>query len=83
MIVDVICFVLPGLSAEEVQERVISAMVEAGATPEEIAQVLVQQQLLEAIGKSPEQMSKSLLKHLRSGETISPEEILSILKSGH
>jgi plasmid maintenance system antidote protein VapI len=57
-------------------------MVESGATPEEIAQVLVQQQLLEAIGKSPEQMSKALLKHLRSGETISPEEILSILKSG-
>ena len=57
-------------------------MVEAGATPEEIAQVLVQQQLLEAIGKSPEKMSKSLLKQLRSGEAISPTDIQFILQSG-
>ena len=58
-------FYILGLSAEEVQERVISAMVEAGASPEDIAQVLVQQQLLGAIGKSPDQMSKALLKQLR------------------
>ena len=70
-----------GLSPEEIQERVISAMVEAGATPEEIAEVLVQQQLLEAIGKSAENMSKSLLKQLRSGE-LSPEEVQQILQSG-
>ena len=56
-------------------------MVEAGATPEEIAEVLVQQQLLEAIGKSAENMSKSLLKQLRSGE-ISLEEVQQILQSG-
>ena len=55
-------------------------MVEAGATPEEIAEVLVQQQLLEAIGKSAEIMSKSLLKQLRSGD-LSPEEVQHILQS--
>ena len=71
-----------GLTADEVQERVINAMVEAGASPQEIAEVLVQQQLLEAIGKSPEEMSKTLLKHLRSGQSISPEELQSILQSG-
>ena len=75
-------FYILGLSAEEVQERVISAMVEAGASPEEIAQVLVQQQLLGAIGKSPDQMSKALLKQLRSGESISPSDVQSILESG-
>ena len=57
-------------------------MVEAGASPEEIAQVLVQQQILGAIGKSPEEMSKSLLKHLRSGQNITIEDLQSILKSG-
>ena len=57
-------------------------MVESGASPEDIAKVMVQQKLLEAIGKSPEEMSKALLKSLRSGEDISKDELLQILQSG-
>ena len=50
-------------------------MLEAGATPEAIAKVMVQQELLNVIGKSPEDLSKQLLKQLRSGEDISMEDI--------
>ena len=57
-------------------------MLEAGATPEAIAKVMVQQELLNVIGKSPEDLSKQLLKQLRSGEDISLEDLNTILKSG-
>jgi len=40
-------------------------MLEAGATPDEIAKVMVEQKLLRAIGSSPDDMSKSILKQLR------------------
>ena len=50
-------------------------MLEAGATPEAIAKVMVQQELLNVIGKSPEDLSKQLLKQLRSGEDISLENL--------
>ena len=72
----------PALTPEEIQERVISAMVESGASPEDIAKVMVQQKLLEAVGKSPDDMAKGLLKHLRSGKQPSLKEVLAILKSG-
>ena len=52
-------------------------MLEAGATPEAIAKVMVQQELLNVIGKSPEDLSKQLLKQLRSGEDISLEDLNS------
>ena len=71
-----------GLSPEEIKERVLQSMLEAGATPEAIAKVMVQQELLNVIGKSPEDLSKQLLKQLRSGEDISLEDLNSILKSG-
>ena len=57
-------------------------MLEAGATPEAIAKVMVQQELLNVIGKSPEDLSKQLLKQLRSGDDISLEDLNKILKSG-
>jgi len=53
------------LSEEEIQEMVLQAMLEAGATPDEIAKVMVEQKLLRAIGSSPDDMSKSILKQLR------------------
>ena len=62
------CFHLLGLSPDEIKERVLQSMLEAGATPEAIAKVMVQQELLNVIGKSPEDLSKQLLKQLRSGE---------------
>ena len=41
-------------------------MVESGASPEDIAKVLMHQKLLQAVGaKSPADMSKELLKTLR------------------
>jgi hypothetical protein len=70
-----------GLSEEEIQEMVLQAMLESGATPEEIAKVMVEQKLLQAIGASPEDMSKSILKQLRSGGKLSPEALESVLVS--
>ena len=46
-------FFSSGLSEEEIQEMVLQAMLEAGASPEEIAKVMVEQKLLQAIGTSP------------------------------
>ena len=57
-------------------------MIEAGAPPEAIAKVMVQQELLNAIGKSPEELSKILLKQLRSGEEITLQDLEKLLKSG-
>ncbi len=54
-----------GLTQEEIQEMVLHSMLEAGATPDEIAKVMVEQKLLRAIGSSPDDMSKSILKQLR------------------
>ena len=71
-----------GLSTEEIKERVLQSMLEAGASPEAIAKVMVQQELLNVIGKSPEDLSKQLLKQLRSGEDISLDELNNTLKSG-
>ena len=74
--------IFTGLSKEEVKERVLQSMLEAGATPEAIAKVMVQQELLQVIGKSPEDLSKQLLKQLRSGEDISLQELKKVLESG-
>ena len=71
-----------GLSDEEIKEKVLQSMIEAGAAPQAIAKVMVQQEILNAIGKSPEDMSKILLKQLRSGEDISLDDIKKLLKSG-
>lgn len=74
---------LPGLTEEEIQELVLQAMLESGATPEEIAKVMVEQKLLQAIGASSEEMSKSILKQLRSGGKLTPESLESILVRRH
>ena len=59
----------------------MQAMLESGATPEEIAKVMVEQKLLQAIGTSPEEMSKSILKQLRSGGKLTPQSLESIIVS--
>ena len=56
-------------------------MLESGATPEDIAKVMVEQKLLQAIGTSPDEMSKSILKQLRSGGKMTPESLASVLVS--
>ena len=68
-----------GLSEEEIQELVLQAMLESGASPEDIAKVMVEHKLLQAIGTSPEEMSKSILKQLRSGGKLTPESLETIL----
>ena len=73
---------ISGLSEEEIKERVLQAMIEAGASPEVIARVMVQQEILNTIGKSPDEMSKILLKQLRSGKDVSFDELAKLLKSG-
>ncbi len=75
-------FTFLGLSDEEIKEKVLQSMIEAGAPPEAIAKVMVQQELLNAIGKSPEELSKILLKQLRSGEEITLQDLEKLLKSG-
>ena len=57
-------------------------MIESGATPQAIAKVMVQQEILNAIGKSPDDMAKVLLKQLRSGNEVCLENIDKLLKSG-
>ena len=57
-------------------------MIESGATPQAIAKVMVQQEILNAIGKSPDEMSKILLKQLRSGDEVSLEDLEKLFKSG-
>lgn len=57
-------------------------MIEAGASPEAIAKVMVHQELLNTIGKSPEDLSKQLLKQLRSGDEITLKDLTALLKSG-
>ena len=57
-------------------------MIEAGASPEAIAKVMVQQEILNTIGKSPDEMSKILLKQLRSGKDISLDDLTKLLSSG-
>merc|ERR1719361_3310449 len=71
-----------GLSKEEVQKRVIEAMVESGASAEDIAKTIVQQNLLNAIGGCPEDMSRELLSQLRSGKDITAKTILDVLERG-
>ena len=39
------------------------------------------QKLLQAIGTSPDEMSKSILKQLRSGGKMTPESLASVLVS--
>ena len=57
-------------------------MIEAGASPEAIAKVMVQQEILNTIGKSPDDMAKVLLKQLRSGTNITLDDMTKLLKSG-
>ena len=71
-----------GLSKEEIQKKVIEAMVESGASAEDIAKTIVQQNLLNAIGGNPEDMSRELLAELRSGKDITCKTILDILERG-
>ena len=71
-----------GLSKEEIQKRVIEAMVESGASAEDIAKTIVQQNLLNAIGGSPDDMSRELLSELRSGKDITAKTILDVLERG-
>ena len=40
------------------QQRIIDAMVESGASAEDVAKSVVQLKLLEAIGEAPEKMAK-------------------------
>ena len=55
-------------------------MVESGASSEEIAHTIVQQNLLNAIGGSPDDMAKQLLSELRSGKDLTVESIEKILE---
>ena len=55
-------------------------MVESGATAEEIAHTMVQQNLMNAIGGSPDDMAKQLLSELRSGRDITVQGIEKILQ---
>ena len=71
-----------GLSDEEIKEKVLQSMIESGATPQAIAKVMVQQEILNAIGKTPDEMSKELLKQLRSGDEISLDDLDKLFKSG-
>jgi len=71
-----------GLSPEEIQKRVIEAMVESGASAEEIAKTIVQQNLMNAIGGSPEDLARQLLSELRSGKDITSKGIEDILLRG-
>jgi len=71
-----------GLAPEEIQKRVIEAMVESGASAEEIAKTIVQQNLLNAIGCSPDDISRQLLSELRSGKDITVKSIEAILQRG-
>ncbi|XP_040565348.2 uncharacterized protein [Lepeophtheirus salmonis] len=71
-----------GFNEEEVQQKILEAMLESGTSVGDIAQTLAKQKLLSFIGKSPTDVSKSLLKLLRSGDKINKEAIQSTLKSG-
>jgi len=71
-----------GLAPEEIQRRVIEAMVESGASAEEIAKTIVQQNLLNAIGGSPDDMSRQLLSELRAGKDLTSKSIEAILQRG-
>eukprot|EP00090_Calanus_glacialis_P025317 TRINITY_DN39537_c0_g1_i1.p1 TRINITY_DN39537_c0_g1~~TRINITY_DN39537_c0_g1_i1.p1 ORF type:complete len:1272 (+),score=291.20 TRINITY_DN39537_c0_g1_i1:133-3816(+) len=71
-----------GLAPEEIQKRVIEAMVESGASAEEIAKTIVQQNLMNAIGGSPEDLSRQLLSELRSGKDLTSKSIEAILQRG-
>merc|ERR1740128_894839 len=68
-----------GMSQDEIQKQVIEAMIEAGASAEEIAQTLVAQNLMNAIGVSPEDIVKQLLGDLRSGKDINEDSVKKIL----
>ena len=70
------------MSEAEIKEKVLQSMIESGATPQAIAKVMVQQEILNAIGKSPDDMAKVLLKQLRSGNEVCLENIDKLLKSG-
>ena len=71
-----------GLTNEELQQHVIDAMVESGATIEEVAKAMTRNKLLETIGDSSEKMAQGLLAALRSGEDISKEKLDAILAAG-
>ena len=49
------------MSEAEIKEKVLQSMIESGATPQAIAKVMVQQEILNAIGKSPDDMAKGQL----------------------
>ena len=73
---------MSGMSQEEIQKHVIEAMIEAGASAEEIAQAIVSQNLMNAIGVSPEEMAKKLLNDLRCGKDITADSVKQVLSNG-
>ena len=72
---------MSGMSQEEIQKHVIEAMIESGASAEEIAETIVAQNLMNAIGVSPEEIAKQLLGDLRSGKDITSETVNEILSN--
>ena len=64
-----------GMSQEDIQRHVIEAMIESGSSAEEIAQAIVAQNLMSAIGVNPDEIAKKLLNDLRSGKDITSESV--------
>ena len=64
------------------QQKIIDAMVESGASAEDVAKSVVQLKLLEAIGEAPEKMAKELLGGIRNGDEITREKLEAILSGG-
>jgi ribosomal protein L12E/L44/L45/RPP1/RPP2 len=64
------------------QQQIIDAMVESGASAEDVAKAVVKLKLLEAIGSAPEKMAKELLAAIRAGDEISRDKLESILQGG-
>ena len=64
------------------QQKIIDAMVESGASAEDVAKSVVQLKLLEAIGEAPEKMAKELLGAIRNGDEITREKLEAILSGG-
>ena len=73
---------MSGLSSEEMQQKIIDAMVESGASAEDVAKSVVQLKLLEAIGEAPEKMAKELLGAIRNGDEMTREKLEAILSGG-
>ncbi len=64
------------------QQQIIDAMVESGASAEDVAKAVVKLKLLEAIGDAPDKMAKDLLGAIRAGDEVSRDKLESILQSG-